>query len=72
MATRSSTYRKKLLEEIDKTPPEHLPYLLQLIRIFRESVTLKPAEESFKKGLQEALADETKPLSDLWEGFGAE
>ena len=72
MATKTSNYRKRVLEEIDKTPGEHLPYLLQLIRIFRESVTLKSAKESFKQGWNEALAGETKPVSKLWEGIDAE
>jgi hypothetical protein len=53
MATDGLTYREQLIEEINKTPIENLPYLLQIIRIFRESVTLKPAEESFKQGWSE-------------------
>jgi hypothetical protein len=72
MATRTSKYREQVLEEIDKTPSEHLPYLLQLIRIFRESISLKSAEESFKQGWKEVLAGETKPVSELWEGIDAE
>lgn len=67
MAAKTSNYRRRLLEEIDKTPAEQFPYLLQLIRLFRESVTLKSAEESFTEGWKEALAGETKPVSELWE-----
>jgi hypothetical protein len=37
---------------------------------FRESVALKPAEASFRQGWKEALAGETKPMSELWEGIG--
>lgn len=72
MATNVLTYREQLIEEINKTPIEHLPNLVQLIRIFRESLTLKPAEESFKQGWREALRGETKPVSELWEGIDAE
>jgi len=72
MATRISKYREKLIKEIDKTPPEHLPYLLELVKIFRESITLKPAEGSFKQGLKEALDGETRPISELWEEVDAE
>jgi len=72
MATRISKYREKLIKEIDKTPPEHLPYLLELVKIFRESITLKPAEESFKQGLKEALDGETRSISELWEEVDAE
>ena len=49
-----------------------LPSLLNIIRLFRESVTLKPAEMSFKKGWEEAMSGETMPLEDLWEGIDAE
>jgi hypothetical protein len=45
--------------------------LLQLIRLFRESVTLKPAEASFRQGWQEAMTGQTHPLSELWEGVDA-
>lgn len=68
MAANLSHYREQVLEEINKTPVEHLPYLLQIIRIFRESITLKPAEESFKQGWFETLSGETKPVSELWKG----
>lgn len=71
MAANISNYREQVLEEINKTPVEHLPYLLQIIRIFRESITLKSAEESFKQGWREALKEETKPASELWEGIDA-
>jgi hypothetical protein len=40
-----------------------------MIRSYRESVDLKPAAESFKKGWQEAQAGETIPLKQLWEGI---
>jgi hypothetical protein len=72
MATNVLTYREQVIEEINQTPIEHLPYLVQIIRIFRESLTLKPAEESFKQGWREALRGETKPVSELWEGIDAE
>ncbi|GBF82933.1 hypothetical protein [Aphanothece sacrum] len=67
---------KKLLEqvigEIEQTPHEYLPNLLQIIRLFRESVTLKSAEESFRQGWQEAMTGNTLPVSQLWDGIDAE
>jgi len=69
MATSVLAYREQLVEEINKTPIEHFPYLIQIIRIFRESLTLKPAEESFKQGWREALRGETTPVAELWEGI---
>ena len=47
---------------------EYLPMLLEIVRLFRESVTRKPAEASFRQGWKEALAGDTKPVSELWEG----
>ncbi len=33
----------------------------------RGRITLKPAEESFRQGWQEALRGKTRPVSELWE-----
>lgn len=72
MATQASTYAEQLVREIKKTPEEYLPILLEIVRLFRESVTLKPAEASFRRGWKEALAGETRPVTELWEGIDAE
>jgi len=69
MATQVSAYAEQLVYEIRETPEEYLPILLEIVRLFRESVALKPAEASFRQGWQEALAGETKPVSELWEGI---
>ncbi|MGF1522290.1 MAG: hypothetical protein ACFBSF_08235 [Leptolyngbyaceae cyanobacterium] len=60
------------IQEIHSTPQEHLPSLLQIIRLFRESVSLKSAEASFRQGWQEAMAGQTIPVSELWDGIDAE
>ncbi len=72
MATDISVYEEQLVREIKATPKEYLPNLLQIVRLFRESVTLKPAEASFRQGWKEALVGETRPVSELWEGIDAE
>jgi hypothetical protein len=66
-------YIEKIKQEIQKTPDEYLPMLLEMIRLFRQSVVLKPADESFHHakrllhpGWQEASKGETLPISDLW------
>jgi len=68
----TSTYEEQLAKEIKETPEEYLPNLLQIVRLFRESVALKPAEVSFRQGWREALAGETQPLAgcrrDQWMG----
>jgi len=72
MAKNTMTYEKQLDYEIEKLPEEYLPNLLQIVRIFRESVTLKPAEDSFREGWKEAIAGETRPVSELWDGINAD
>jgi hypothetical protein len=64
------TYRT-VLEEVEKIPLEYLPFLLEIMRAFKESITLKPAVESFRQGWQEALHGETRPVSELWEDIDA-
>ena len=72
MATQVSTYAEQLVREINEMPEEYLPILLEMVRLFRESVTLKLAEASFRQGWKEALAGEARPVSELWEGIDAE
>lgn len=71
MNTYPSAYAKKITKEIRETPDEYLPALLAMIRLFRESVTLKPADESFLQGWKEALKNEILPIEQLWEGIEA-
>lgn len=59
-------YTEKIEQGIQKTPDEYLPILLEMVRLFRQSVVLKPADESFRQGWQEALKGETLPISELW------
>ena len=61
-----------VMQEIEQTPPEYLPNLLKIVRLFRESVPLNSAEESFRQGWHEAMTGQTIPLSELWEGIDAE
>ncbi len=71
MATQTLSYAEQLAREIKETPAEYLPILLEIVRLFREGVTLKPAEASFRQGWKEMLAGETRPVSELWEGIDA-
>ena len=67
-----SAYRSQVVEEIDQIPGEYLPSVLRMVRAFRESVTLKSAESSFRQGLEEALAGETHAVSGLWDDLDVE
>ena len=66
MSQPDGVYRKKLLEEFEKIPVEYRPSLFEIVRAFRESVTLKTAEESFRQGWKEAWQGETQPAAGLW------
>lgn len=67
--TTTAAYREQVIHEIDAVPDEYLPYVLQLIQTFRESVMLKSATASFAQGWQEARRGEIVPIKDLWEGL---
>ena len=71
MSTKTSDYEQQLVSEIKGLPEEYLPNLLQIVRLFRESVSLNPAEASFRQGWAEALAGETRLVSELWESIDA-
>ncbi len=72
MVEKYSAYQEQFANEIKQIPEEYLPNLVQIVRIFRESVSLRPAENSFRQGWREALAGETRPVSELWDGIDAE
>jgi hypothetical protein len=62
----------KLILEIQQTPEEYLPNLLQIVRLFRESVTLKPVRSDAceQKATPETLdanrlAQQHKALKEL-------
>jgi len=69
---RVTTYRAQVLAELDAMPEEYLPFVLQVMRSFRESIALKPAAASFRQGWREAQQGDTYPVSTLWDGIDAE
>ena len=72
MVKELSTFEEQLIKEMRETPEEYYPNLLQIVRLFRESVALKPAGSSFRQGWQEAQMGQTRPVSELWEDIEAE
>ena len=64
--TSTTIYRTQVLAELEGVPDEYLPFVLQLIRTFWESITLKPAAESFRQGWHEAQCSETSLVASLW------
>jgi hypothetical protein len=67
-----TSYRTQVLAELEAIPDEYLPYLIQVVRSFRESVSLKSATASFRQGWQEAHQGETYPVATLWNDIDAE
>jgi len=61
---------EEIYREIDTTPEEYLPALLKIVQGFRLGV-LKPADESFKQGMQDALESNIMPVSELWKDIDA-
>jgi hypothetical protein len=72
MPAKLSIYEEQLVREVRGMPEEYLPNLIQIVRLFRESVELKPAEASFRQGWKEALAGETRSVAELWKDIDAE
>ena len=71
-STQDNHVLAKLILEIQQTPEEYLPNLLQIVRLFRESVTMKPtradtSEQNVKPEPLEAdqLAQQHKALKEL-------
>jgi len=67
MATEN--YPEQLQAEISKVPEEYLPALLNIVHAFREGVSLKSAEESFRQGWKEVNEGKTYPIDTLWDGI---
>ncbi|MFB2833147.1 hypothetical protein [Floridanema evergladense] len=83
MEVRLSEPMAELLQEIQQTPEEYLPNLLQMIRLFRESVTMKSAQSNAWQKVMDEInnpdsekkATRQKALSELlkkWEEEGDE
>jgi hypothetical protein len=71
VATRTTIYREQALAELDAVPDEYLPFVIQLVRSFREGLGLKAAAASFRQGWAETRKGETYPVDSLWNGIDA-
>ena len=70
--SKQASIEQQFVSEIRSIPGEYLPNLLQIVRLYRDSVALRPAEECFREGWQDGLHGNTIPLSELWDGIDAE
>lgn len=71
VATRTTLYREQALAELDAVPDEYLPFVIQLVRSFREGLGLNAAAASFRQGWAEARKGETYPIGSLWTDIDA-
>jgi len=71
MGSAKTACANELYQEIETTPEEYLPALLEIVRGFRHGIMLKPADESFRQGMKDALAGNTLSVSELWKGIDA-
>ncbi|MGR0481028.1 MAG: hypothetical protein ACTFAL_06370 [Candidatus Electronema sp. V4] len=79
MTNQDFAYQQTLLREIATIPSEYFPNLLQLIRIFRETVLLSSASQDKMekeqkryplRGLPFTYIDPTEPVAlDDWEAL---
>ena len=69
MTTERSSCIEKIYNEIESTPEEYLPALLEVVRGFRRGIGLKLADESFYRGVQDMKDGNTMPISELWDGI---
>lgn len=72
MTIELSIYEEQITKEMRGTPEEYLPNLLQIVRLFRESVSLKSAGDTFRQGWQESQAGKTILVSELRKDIEAE
>jgi len=72
MSALQTDQQRLLLAELEGVPEEYFPFLLQMIRSYRESILLQPAAESFRNGWEEVRNGQTMPIERLWEGIDAE
>jgi len=70
MEMNKSSCTEQIYQEVNIIPEEYLPALLEIVRGFRLGV-LKPADESFKQGMQDVIQGNTRPVSELWKDIEA-
>lgn len=61
--SKQASIEQQFVREIRAIPDEYLPNLLQIVRLYRDGVALKPAEECFREGWRDALSENTMPLN---------
>jgi len=58
-----------LNQEGKQVPEEHRERLLQIVHLFRESVSWPSAKESFEAAWKDAKEGRVYPIDTLWDGI---
>jgi hypothetical protein len=70
--TNEDDFLDALSQEGKQIPEEHRARLLQIVHLFRESVSWPSAAESFESGWQDIKAGRVHPIDTLWDGIDAD
>lgn len=62
----------EIVNEINNFPEEYLPSLISILKIFKDSLTIKSPEESLKQALIELSEWKTQSIENLWDGIDAQ
>lgn len=72
MSRSSTKVADQILHEIEDTPAEYLPHLLNIVQTFKKAARLGAAERSFRRAWKEVKIGKTRPIAELWDGIDAE
>lgn len=72
MSKTATKYVDQILHEVEDTPEEYLPHLLNIIQTFKKAARLGAAERSFRRAWKEVKSGKTRPVADLWDGIDAD
>lgn len=65
-------FLNELNHEGKRVPEEHRERLLQIVHLFRESVSWPDAEEEFRCGWKDIKEGRIHPIDTLWDGIDAD
>lgn len=71
MTKLAAKYTAQIIHEVEDTPEEYLPHVLDILKAFKKATALTSTEKSFRRAWKEVKAGKTRPISELWDGIDA-